>query len=185
MDRADEIQAREREALEDLLDRAEEIQIGHACAVVSDQDYLEAITGTDPTTRPPLINVHRWEQLTREVIWWSFEDTRTLFLSELDTFREAQRVLRNPSIWLETASILERRTALEAETPEHRFNLASLWVGFSRQIVHRVWLYRIRLLRTEWAQYWARRPVTAIGARQTTRIEGLTRFISQHRFRTL
>ena len=174
--------AREREALESLLDHSEGIQISHACAVVSDPEVLSAITGTDPASRPALTNLHRWEQLARELIWITFEDTRTLFLADLEHFRETQRALRNPGTWLETATRLERRAALEAEAPEYRYYLASVWASFARTIVHRVWSFRIRLLRVEWVQYWARRPLTRIGARQATRIEGLTRFLSQHRF---
>ena len=184
----DERYARERLALEAFRDRSYEEQAAYCGELLSDHAYLEAITGTDPTTCPSLIFQHRWQNLVRELLWTSDEINRTnhflglaLFRDNLHGWKELFRALT----WANYDLLFARRRrqeALEESAPEYRFFIASAWAGFARNTVHKIWLARIQILRSEWAIYWSRRPATRIGARATTRSEALTRFVQQNRF---
>ena len=184
----DERYAREREALETLLDIAYERQIAHCGELLSDHAYLQAITGTDPSTRPPLIFQQRWEDLVRELIWTSGEGNRRLHLVGLALFQDnlhKWKELFRALIWANYDILFARRRrqeALEEETPEYRFFIAAAWTGLARKTVHKIWLFKIRLLRPEWAIYWSKRRPARIGERETTRSEGLERLLTRHRF---
>ena len=171
-----------------MRDTQETERVSQLCDDVSDQLYLEHLTGTDPVEREARIFTSRWEQLAFSLLF-TWEDR--VESDRISRVRKAQKTERILTEWHFFTRIVlwqnrvactllgHRCLAIKAKGHVYQLYLATAWAGFAHRLLSRSTLSRIRLRKKHWLQYWWRRRTTAIGARSISKREALSNFNRQ------